>query len=114
MKNFISDVQKLLFQKIESSGELVFACGPKGISANLVGEFKIQKNHHGEDQLDVNDGTHHVHIDWSRVKRFEYADFHGEGMLTFFDCEEPLFRLYRMEGPFPDEIKSMAGSLIEQ
>ncbi len=113
MKTFVSESQRLLFQRLESAGELVFACGPKGAVANIVGQFKVRKNHHGEDQLDMGDGTNHVHIDWSRIKRLEVGDFHGEGMLTFLDGDELLFRLYRMGGPYPEEIMIMAGQLYE-
>lgn len=87
---------------------MVFTCGPKGITANLVGKFSVQKNNHQEDQLNVGDGTDHVHIEWDRVKRFEVGIFHGEGVLTFFDGVEPLFKLYRTEGPFSKSIVDMA------
>ena len=103
-----------LFKKIESAGELVFACGPSGVIANIVGHFKVTRNHHGEDQLDMGDGTNHAHIDWTRIRRFEVSLFHGEGMLTFFDGDECLFRLYRMEGPYSDDIAEMVGALIDQ
>ena len=113
MKQFISQKQRDLFKAIENSGELVLACGPKGISANLVGNFVVRKNNHGDDQLDVGDGTHHVHIDWSLLKRFEIGEFHGEGTLTFFDGEKPLFKLYRMEGLFSNSVANLSGSLID-
>ena len=113
MKTFVSEKQKQLFSYLEESGELVFACGPKGVAANLVGNFKVRRNHHDEDQLDVGDGACHVHIDWSRVKRFETGDFHGEGLLTFFDDNEFLFRFYRLAGPFSDQVASLSkNSLI--
>jgi hypothetical protein len=110
MKTLISETQKQLFAMLEKSGELVFACGPKGAVANLVGHFKVAKNHHNEDQLDVGDGTCHVHIDWSRVKRFEVGEIHGEGLLAFYDGDEYLFRFYRMDGLFSDAIKKMSQS----
>ncbi len=100
-----------LFNKIESEGKLVFACGPVGVLANIVGYFKVQKNQHGEYQLDMGDGTNHVHIDWTRIKRFEISLFHGEGLLTFFGENEPLFRLYRMDGPYSKDIAKMTGTL---
>jgi hypothetical protein len=112
MSALISEKQMTLFKKIESEEELVFACGPRGLVANIVGKFKVQKNHHGEDQLDMGDGTNHVHIDWARIKRFEVSLFHGEGLLTFFDENEPLFKLYRMAGPYRHDIAEMAGSLL--
>jgi hypothetical protein len=109
---FASPKQKELFDAIAESGELVFACGPKGLSANLVGKFSVQKNHKNEDQLNVDDGTHHVHVDWANVKRFEVGEFHGEGMLTFFDDEKTLFKFYRIEGPFSSAVENLAGPLI--
>ena len=113
MNIFISDRQKNIFQKIEQSGELVFSCGARGAIANLVGQFKVRRNHLNEDQLDVGDGTCHVHIDWSRVKRFEVGLLHGEGVLTFFDTEEVLFRFYRLEGFFSEEITSLPKNIID-
>jgi hypothetical protein len=113
MKHFASEKQKSLFRQLENEGELVFAGGPKGAVANLVGSFTVRRNHHDEDQLDVGDGTCHVHIDWARVKRCEAGDFHGEGLLTFFDGDEPLFRLYRMEGPYSTDTARLVGQLID-
>lgn len=112
MKTFVSDKQRSLFEKLESAGELIFAAGTRGVVANIVGEFQVRKNHHGDDQLDMGDGTNHVHIDWSRVKRVEIDDFHGEGVLKFFDGDEILFRLYRMDGPYSSAIALLVGSLI--
>ena len=111
MKN-MSNQQRVLFLLLENCGELVFACGPRGVSANLVGKLSVHKNNHKEDQLNVGDGTNHVHIEWDRVKRFEVGSFHGEGVLTFFDGVEPLFKLYRLEGPFPKSIEDMAVNLF--
>jgi hypothetical protein len=84
----ISPKQAELFEALEKCGEMVFACGPRGISANLVGQFVVKKNHLG--------------------------DFHGEGLLTFFDGTDALLKLYRMEGPFPKVIESFVGNLIDQ
>jgi len=109
---FASDQQKELFQALEHCGEMVFACGSKGISANLVGKFTVRQNHKGEDQLNVDDGTHHVHIDWSRVKQVKIGSFHDEGLLTFLDGEETLFRLYLLSGPFPASVEKLTGNLI--
>ena len=110
---FKSGKQKELFEEIAKAGELVFACGPKGISANIVGEFSVKhypsKKEH---RLEMGDGGQHVHIDWDRVKKVEYGIFHGEGMLTFSDDSMPLFKLYRMEGEFSDTIQKIAGELI--
>lgn len=105
--------QRELFKALENCGEMVFACGPKGISVNLVGTFSIRQHNRGEDQLDVGDGTDHVHIDWSRPKRVEVGDFHGEGLLSFFDENELLFKLYRMAGPFPKSVSLLEGNLVD-
>ena len=111
-KIFVSEKQKDLFEKLSGCGELIFATGSKICVANLVSQFSVNRNHHNEDQLDVDDGTHHVHIDWSHIKRCEIGDFHGEGMLSFFDGETPIFRLYRGDGPYPLEIEKLAGLLV--
>jgi hypothetical protein len=87
----MSEKQIALFKMIESEGELVFACGPRGVVANIVGHFKVQKNHHDEDQLDMGDGTNHVHIDWARIKRFEVSFFHGGGLLIFLTMMNHFF-----------------------
>ena len=75
--------------------------------ANLVGRFQIRR-HKTDDIIDVGDGTDHVHIDWRRIKRFTVGDFHGEGMLSFFDGDECLFRFYNPAGPFSSEISALA------
>lgn len=89
------------------SGELIFACGPAGVSANIVGRFEVRR-HGDEDRLDMGDGTSHVHVEWERITRVEVGDFQGEGMLTFFGGDVVLFRLYRPEGSFPAEIEAVA------
>ncbi|WP_413290581.1 hypothetical protein [Bdellovibrio sp. HCB337] len=111
---FASEKQKALFGLLEKCGELIYGGGPKGAVANLVGEFTVRRNHHGDDQLDVGDGTCHVHIDWSQVKRVEVSDYHGEGMLSFFNEKDCLFKLYRMSGPWPKEVEAFAAvSLLD-
>jgi hypothetical protein len=102
--------QRDLFKQIEECGDLIFACGPNGISANIVGPFRIER-FGSEDLLIMGDGTQHVHIDWLRVKEVEHGDFHGEGMLVFKDNGEVLFRLYRPEGPFPPAVLGLCGRL---
>ena len=110
---FKSKKQEALFQAIEKAGKLIFACGKKGVAANLVGNFKVRKNSCGDDQLDVDEGTCHVHIDWNVVHHVEIGQRHSEGTLTFYNDEnESLFRLYRMEGPFEDHFKNLCGLLI--
>lgn len=108
---FISEKQKKLFERLGECGDLLFACGPKGISANIVGPFCVRRTG-DEDRLEMGDGTNHVHVDWDRVKRAEVGVFHGEGMLTVFDGDETLFRLYRPEGKYPKEIIELEGNLV--
>lgn len=112
MEKMILGKQQLVFTELEKAGELIFACGKQGIVVNLVGEFKVCKNHHSEDQLNVDSGKSHVHIDWSRVKRYEVGLSNEEEVLTFFDGDEILFRLYKAQGSYSDLIHQMAGSLI--
>ena len=109
----ISAKQKLVFQILENIGELILACGPKGISVNLCGRFAVRKNHLGDDQLDCGDGTQHLHIEWSRVKSFELGDFNGEGMITFFDGNETLFKFYHPAGPLPATLSDMSKDLTD-
>lgn len=110
-KTLVSDLQTRLFAAIAECGELIFACGHDGVSANIVGEFHIQ-HVGGEDRLAVGDGTHHVHINWSRVRRMTIGEFHGEGMLTFLDGDVVLFKLYRPAGPYPPGVAECTGALI--
>ncbi len=110
---FASEKQRKLFAAVENCGELVFAAGPRGAVANLVGVFYVRTNERGDDQLDVGDGVHHVHLDWARLQRVEAGEFHGEGMLSFFDGSECLFKLYRMEGAWPADVIALTGNLIE-
>lgn len=110
-KTFSSEKQEALFKQLSQYQELIFATGSKACAANLVGKFTVNRNHLGDDQLDVDDGTHHVHIDWTCITRCEVGDFHGEGMLTFFDGETVIFRFYNHEGPFSKAIESFSGEL---
>ena len=110
-KSEMTHKQKRLFDTLSRSGELIFAAGKPGISANIVGVFSIRE--YGDEQrLDMGDGTNHVHVDWERVKRVEAGQFHGEGMLEFFDGDEHLFRLYRPDGDFPEEVIKLVGNLL--
>ena len=99
--------QRKLFDALTGCGELILAVGPEGISATLVGTLRVRR-HGVEDILEVDDGKHHVHIDWRRVKEVEVGAHAGEGLLTFYDGTEALFRLYRREGPFPSEVAHFA------
>ena len=110
---FVSKKQEILFKAIEKSGKLIFACGKEGVSANLVGNFKVRKNSRSDDQLNVDDGTHHVHIDWNTIHHVKIGTHHSEGILTFYNNHnESLFKLYRIEGPFEDHFKNLCGVLI--
>ncbi|MDF1663662.1 MAG: hypothetical protein P1V97_17975 [Planctomycetota bacterium] len=107
----VSNKQRQLFKALEHEGTLIFAAGPKGISANIVGEFQV-RSLDSEDRLCMGDGTNHIHIDWSRIKAAEIGDFHGEGMLTFYDGDEVLFRLYKPAGPYRKELQDSSGALL--
>jgi hypothetical protein len=104
---FVSKRQKELFAEIAKSGELVFACGPSGISANIVGEFNVrhypEKNEH---RIEMGDGEQHVHVNWERVKTVEYSLFHGEGVLTFKDGGRLIKLIHRPSVKFFAKIKT--------
>jgi hypothetical protein len=112
MKKFVSEQQRLLFAEVALAGDLIFACGPRGISANIVGSFSVRTNHHGDDQLDMGDGSQHVHVDWSRIKRLELTESRGEGVLNFFDGDELMFKLYRINGFYSSAVSGFAGALV--
>lgn len=99
--------QRKLFGALARCGELIVAVGHVGISANLVGTLRMRR--HGlEDLLDLDDGRDHVHVDWRRVKHAEVGVHAGEGLLTFYDGTETLFRVYRSGGPYPSEVARLA------
>lgn len=112
----MSSKQQRLFAEISRCGEMVLGIGHNGVYANLVGEFSVRKHddHQAKDDfiLDCSDGTCHVHIDWSRVKRVALSDHGDEGCLSFFDGEERLFDLYRMDGRFPFEVEELVVELL--
>jgi hypothetical protein len=58
------------------------------------------------------DGTNHVHIDWKRVQSVELGSYNNEGMLTFMDGNEILFRLYKISGQWTKEVKALMGKLL--
>ena len=103
--------QQRLFDALARCGELFLAVGPHGITANFAGTLRIRR--HGlEDMLDVDDGKSHVHVDWSRLKRAEAEVRGAEGLLTFYDGTEPLFRVYRQAGPYPAEVARLAEATL--
>jgi hypothetical protein len=56
---FHSEKQQAFFEELANSGELIFACGPSGIAANLCGLWRVQRYpENKEDRLEVGDGTH--------------------------------------------------------
>ena len=110
-RKIVSEKQRQLFEQLAEAGPLVFACGPKGISANIVGEFSVRVQNN-EDLLCMGDGTNHVHINWERLKVAEIGEFHGEGVILFRDGDESLFRLYRPAGLFNKDIENSTGLLV--
>jgi hypothetical protein len=106
-----SKKQKQLFDAIAKCGTLIFEAGPPGIDANIVGTFEV-RNCGDEDRLEMGDGTNHVHVDWKRVQSVEMGSYHNEGMLTFLDRSEVLFRFYKISGQWPTEIKALIGTLL--
>lgn len=81
----------------------------------MSGRFEL-RSYPEEDRLEVGDGTFHVHIDWSRLKRVEIGSIEiegrSEGLISFFDGEERLFRLYRQAGAFPELVQRFNGQLL--
>jgi len=103
--------QRALFEAVGRSGKLIFSTGGDTISANLVGVFTVRR-HGKEDRLDVDDGTHHVHVKWHRVARAEIGTSGGEGLLTFWNGNDLLFELFRPAGSFPAEVEALVGELM--
>ncbi len=101
---------RTLVEAVCRTGELIFACGPEGVSANIVGPFAVRR-HGDEDRLEMGDGTNHVHVEWERITRVEAGTFQGEGMLTFFAGTGVQFRLYRPEGPYQADIENLARAI---
>ena len=99
-----------LFQAIEAAGEVVVAVGPPGSTANIVGVTRVRR-HEGEHYLDVNDGAHLFLVAWNRVRRAEVRVHDGEGLIEFFDGDVPLFRVYRIAGPFSQDVELRARSI---
>ena len=103
--------QSALFAALSACGEHIMAIGHPGISANLVGKISVSR-YADEDRLDINEGTHHVHIDWRRIQRCEFGVMGFEGTVTFFDEDMPLFKLFRVEGDYPEAVKKFGGVLL--
>jgi hypothetical protein len=101
--------QKSFMQKVFAEPSLIFAAGPTGISVNLVGAFRLASDGR-EDRIEVGDGTDHVHVDWDRVRSVEHSDFHGEGLLSFKDKDDVVFKFYRPNGAFPNSVLKFCGA----
>jgi len=112
---FVSEKQRVLFDAISRAGDLIFAAGPTGISANVCGPFKVTR-YGDEDRLEMGDGNFHVHVDWRRVKNANATvvqiEGRQEGVIEFSDGSEKLFRFYRQTGPFADSVNSLVGELL--
>jgi len=110
---FTNQKQKEFFQKLFDSGQLLFSSGKtvnSSFSADMYGLFKISKLG-SEDRLDIDDDTH-VHVNWETIHSVSIGQSQGEGVATFSNREgKALFRFYKFEGPFPQEIKNLEGTL---
>lgn len=47
------------------------------------------------------------------VTPIEQGEFHGEGLITFFDGDEALFKFYRPAGIFPAQLSGISTDLTE-
>lgn len=113
-RTFTSEKQRRLFELLSQFNDLIFACGPAGISTNVQGQFRIA-SYEQEDRLELGDGNFHVHIDWERVKSAVFSVItigdRSEGVVSFKDGDESLFKFYRQSGDFPDEVKRFGGHI---
>lgn len=114
-RTFKTEKQRRLFELLNQFEDLIFACGPTGISTNVQGQFRIE-SFAQEDRLVLGDGNFHVHIDWERVKSAVFSVIvigdRSEGVVLFKDGDESLFKFYRQSGDFPDEIRRFDGLLV--
>ena len=113
---FTNRKQKEFFQKLFDSGELLFSSGKtvkSSFSADMYGLFQISELKN-EDRLDIDDNTH-VHVNWENIHSVSIGLSQGEGEATFFNNEgKALFRFYKFDGPFPQEIKDLGEFLSKQ
>ncbi len=107
----ISERQKVLFEALAEVGPLSLAIGHPGVTAHIVDRCSITSEGN-EDRLDFGDGTHHLHIDWSRVKRADLGVHEGRAVLTFLDGNQVLFRIYKPEGDYPPAVVGLLGDLV--
>jgi len=107
----INERQKHLFQALEGVGTVSLAIGPQGITCHVVDYCYITETE-TEDRLDFGNGTHHMHIDWARLKRATCGIVEGRAAITFQDGDLVLFRIYKPDGDFPEGIRRMCGQLI--
>lgn len=106
-----STPQRELFEALAHCGRLVLAVGPEGVRAHLVGAVRIRRVGL-EDRVEIDGDSHHIVVDWRRLKEVEVSSDGGEGLLTFFDGVEPLFRLYRPAGPYPADVARFADATL--
>ena len=103
--------QKEFFLKLFYAGKLLFSSEKtvnSSFSADMYGQFKISEIRN-EDRLDIDNDTH-VHVNWENIHSVSIGLSQGEGEATFFNSEgKALFRFYKFEGPFPQEIKDLEG-----
>ena len=99
------------FKNFFDSGELLFSSGKtvhSSFSADMYGLFKISELKN-EDRLDIDNNTH-VHVNRENIHSVSIGLSQGEGEATFFNSEgKALFRFYKFEGPFHQEIKDLEG-----
>ena len=110
---FTNQKQKEFFQKLFDSGQLLFSSGKtvnSSFSADMYGLFSISELEK-EDRLDIEEDTQ-VHVNWKTINSVSIGQSQGEGVATFSNNEgKALFRFYKFEGPFPQEIKDLEGIL---
>jgi hypothetical protein len=111
---FVSEKQKLLFQELQKLGRLTFAMELDGVDAHIMGTFAV--NHHTlygeEDRLDLNGNETHIHIEWNRVHACALDTMENEGVITFFEDDRILFKIFCLAGPFPESIRPLTGNFL--
>ena len=107
----INERQKRLFQALADVGTVSMAIGPQGITCHVVDYCYVTPTD-TEHRLDFGDGTHHLHIDWARMKKATCNVLEGRAAVSFLDGDNLLFRLYKPEGDFPEIVKRQCGALV--
>lgn len=109
----INERQKRLFEAIADAGTISLAMGPAGITCHIV-DYCYVTGTDTEDRLDFGDGTHHLHIDWDRMKKATYSILDGRAAISFNDGEHLLFRLYKPDGDYSELVRRRCGVLTMQ